>query len=1035
MLKELEMKVFISSTFIDLKEYREAAIKVVNRYKGVPLAMEFFMSQSEEPTKVCKKEIHECDVFVGIYAHRYGFIPGGKKKSITQQEYELAKKLKKDCLCFIIDKDFPWKPRFIEHDKQKELGDFLKDVKTERTCSFFTTAADFEIKLSTSIGKFIAGKSAAAGPGEKRAADGACIPVAPTPFIAHPYPLLQNFTGRDAEQAMLSNWLFNEEKPVLVIEAIGGMGKSALTWVWLHNHILEPGVEIDGVFWWSFYEDPFETFLQKLACYVMEKQESHTLLSADLPDLQAALHQRRFLLVLDGLERALRGYSGMEAMFIQEKKFQGSADAETQWEKQQREPVHPLAARFLRHLASGRGKSRVLITSRLMPVPLEDLEGVKHVFLKGLAPGDGVRFLRGEGVKGTRAELEQAGNVYDFHPLMLKLLASAIKRSRTKDVQEAFRLNLIHTKEPHKILTTSFKMLSKKEREVVSKLSAFRSVFTFESAKAFFPNMKEDLLWELMVELRGLGFLFYDEKQDRFDFHPILRSFLYHNLTNRADIHTQAVQYFQALPGVEKIVTLGDLFPLIDSLTRREIVTLEDLFPVIELYYHLVKAEKFTEAFKLFKNSLHEPCYYQLSTYHLIIDLLKGLFPEGEMEDHLPCLEDEEDQAWALAALANTYALSGQPAKAAPLHLQCINISEEEDDRENLAIGLTNLAQEQLIIGQLYASTKHLLKSISLCRDTGYEFWEAHVHLELGRVLTYQGRIKIVKGASTCAEAEWNKAIFFFKKSKDNQGLSMVYASRSLSELLQARLAAVLHGEKKKIKSKSQVALEHSLKALALLEKDTKGLYPHIRNFVQAYWLLGEAFIQCRILSANIRIESSDIPFFDEYFQHTIDGVKLEKGKEWAAAERCLNEALRRCRKVNLVELEPDILLAHARLLHVKKSPLASIEKNLEEALDIAQRAGYRLKLADLHLFCGQVLSQSREKQTLLGLKAHEHLEKTKEYALDVSEFSHLYQSPDPDFYKGIPEYQMLKRGMTKEERIKNGYWPAYRMAEVLLGT
>jgi len=27
----------------------------------------------------------------------------------------------------------------------------------------------------------------------------------------------------------------------------------------------------------------------------------------------------------------------------------------------------------------------------------------------------------------------------------------------------------------------------------------------------------------------------------------------------------------------------------------------------------------------------------------------------------------------------------------------------------------------------------------------------------------------------------------------------------------------------------------------------------------------------------------------------------------------------------------------------------------------------------------------------------------------------------------------MLKRGMTKEERIKNGYWPAYRMAEILL--
>jgi hypothetical protein len=118
-----------------------------------------------------------------------------------------------------------------------------------------------------------------------------------------------------------------------------------------------------------------------------------------------------------------------------------------------------------------------------------------------------------------------------------------------------------------------------------------------------------------------------------------------------------------------------------------------------------------------------------------------------------------------------------------------------------------------------------------------------------------------------------------------------------------------------------------------------------------------------------------------------------------------------------------------------KPSPLAEIEKTLAEAGEIAQRAGFRLFLADLHLFCGQELrlsSEKSEKQTLLGLTAHEHLEKAKEYALDVSEFSQLYESPDTGFYQGIPEYHMLKRGLTQEERIKNDYHPAYRMAELL---
>ncbi|MCP5108199.1 MAG: hypothetical protein GY950_32740 [bacterium] len=130
-------------------------------------------------------------------------------------------------------------------------------------------------------------------------------------------------------------------------------------------------------------------------------------------------------------------------------------------------------------------------------------------------------------------------------------------------------------------------------------------------------------------------------------------------------------------------------------------------------------------------------------------------------------------------------------------------------------------------------------------------------------------------------------------------------------------------------------------------------------------------------------------------------------------AERCLHEALRRCWKVNLVEKEADIQLCLARL----------------------DRAGYRRVLADLHLFCGQVLLEMKDAAPLLGFNARQHLQKAKEYALDVSEVSHLYQSAvsTPDFYKDFPEYDMLKRGMTDEERIENGYRVVYEIAEELL--
>ena len=110
-------KVFISSTSEDLKAYRDAAQNVVLRYKCKLLAMEYFGAQAKTPKKVCFDEVKDCDIFVGIYAYRYGFIPDGDKESITHQEYNLAKELGKPCLCFVIKEGHPWNPTLIDYDK------------------------------------------------------------------------------------------------------------------------------------------------------------------------------------------------------------------------------------------------------------------------------------------------------------------------------------------------------------------------------------------------------------------------------------------------------------------------------------------------------------------------------------------------------------------------------------------------------------------------------------------------------------------------------------------------------------------------------------------------------------------------------------------------------------------------------------------------------------------------------------------------------------------------------------------------------
>ncbi len=58
-----------------------------------------------------------------------------------------------------------------------------------------------------------------------------------------------------------------------------------------------------------------------------------------------------------------------------------------------------------------------------------------------------------------------------------------------------------------------------------------------------------------------------------------------------------------------------------------------------------------------------------------------------------------------------------------------------------------------------------------------------------------------------------------------------------------------------------------------------------------------------------------------------------------------------------------------------------------------------------------------------------------REYALDTSTIEDIFLPPDAtadEFYKDIPEYEMLKRGLTEEERITKGYYAAWLRADRL---
>jgi hypothetical protein len=82
------LRIFISSTAIDLTDYRDKVRDAVLALNNLPIAMETFSALPSQPTEECMRLAREADAVICIVAHRYGYVPpkdlgGDGERSIT----------------------------------------------------------------------------------------------------------------------------------------------------------------------------------------------------------------------------------------------------------------------------------------------------------------------------------------------------------------------------------------------------------------------------------------------------------------------------------------------------------------------------------------------------------------------------------------------------------------------------------------------------------------------------------------------------------------------------------------------------------------------------------------------------------------------------------------------------------------------------------------------------------------------------------------------------------------------------------------
>lgn len=551
----------ISSTFTDLKEHRSALIKALRGHGLHPVVMEDDSALPDGDVIASSlQKVRDGSAYMGVISHKYGQVPECPDRnpdglSLTELEFNEARRLGRPILLFIMGDDHTVKPADVELDPQKRerLKAFRESAKQLRSDSMlhriydvFNSVQEFERSAERSVAvlrNFL----------ENRARSQSAIirsaPVQPTPdlnpiprppafYAEPPYIGSHRFIGRMAQLETLNDWaLPATPQPILLFEAIGGTGKSMLTWEWTTNHATTARDDWAGRFWYSFYERGaiMADFCQRALAYItgqplerLRRQRTAELGEQLLRHLQA----RPWLVILDGVERILAGF------FREDETEIADNQTVTRHAIIGRDPgaaIHAEDDLLLRRLAAA-SPSKLLLTSRISPLVLlnaarQPIPGVLRESLPGVRPADAEALLRSCGVQGSSDAIQSfLKRRCDCHPLVISIVAGLVNDylpargnfdAWAADPTHGEKLNLSEldlVQKRNGILEVALAALPEKSHQLLASVALLAEAVDYPTLSALNPHLppepeilvlsrqpRDDEIWESLSDAEKMA--------------------------------------------------------------------------------------------------------------------------------------------------------------------------------------------------------------------------------------------------------------------------------------------------------------------------------------------------------------------------------------------------------------------------------------------------------------------------------------------------------------------------------------------------
>lgn len=894
------LNAMISSTMRDLPEYRKHALDACLRMNVFPIMMEHLPAVASDAIDASLQMVESADIYIGIIAHRYGYVPidarNSGRTSITEMEYERAVTKNKPCLIFLIDNEYPLESFNIEKgDGALKLLEFKKRLLKDNIVKFFTSPEDLRGQIIHSL---VSHRITDAH--NLHSKYSGIVPSRPEPYIAHPYTLIQTsqLVGREYELDLLSDWAKGPQSSVFkIIVAMGGVGKSALTWTWFNEIAPKIMSPLAGRVWWSFYESDasFDNFVTRTLAYASERplNEVEQLSVRDREaQLIALLNREPFLIVLDGLERILVAYSRMDASRLSDEDL-GKKVAISK--HQLRKTIDRQVGAMLLKLSQV-SKSRILATTRLYPTELQNpagkpVQGVSTTFLGGLTDEAALKLWYTVGNRGSRDLLLPIFNTFDNHPLLLRALAGEVAEYRRnpgnfeqwrRDNPDFDPFSLQATQTKSHVLAFALSGLNTKSQKVLKIIAAFRMPATYDTIVSLTVGQQdhdisdEEQLDAILRDLEDRGLMGWDRQANRYDLHPIVRGIVWRKVASEEKelIYQELHDYFSAFPLPNKVKTL------------------EDLTPTIELYNSLIGLRKYSEAWAIYNDRVRHFIYYQLGNYHTDLELLKELprAPNGK-----PLLSSTVQQVWSLLYEAMCYERIGNPVLGIERAKLAIKINRENGKQPDLASSLLSFSMMSCDVGNLKVASEATKEAITIINIFGDANWQGIAHRSYSRVL-------MLCGDTNGAKREFNETQKAYTPSE------RFIHGRSILLSRRARLA-LYEGD-------PATSYAYAYKAFKLSQYGNLS-----RENVFAQMLIGVSLLSLAT--------------------QALDRETLTRSQQF------LHRALENCKKISLIEVEAEILASLAKW-YLYTDDLHSARNLGTEALQIAYECNYRIRQTDV---------------------------------------------------------------------------------------